>query len=132
MSDPERGPVKISQQRKCLSNNTMKNEDGDDWGHHTPVSENDDNGGYSSHELRQMANSYFAQKDYDSALPLYSMALDTLYVETEGEISGQGYQAVDTMVTFLCNRSACLFRMEAYEDAKADALQAVQISKGKD
>ena len=34
-------------------------------------------------------------------------------------------------VIYLCNRAACLFRMELWDEAKRDALQALEVSNGK-
>uniref|UniRef100_A0A7S2UM73 non-specific serine/threonine protein kinase n=1 Tax=Attheya septentrionalis TaxID=420275 RepID=A0A7S2UM73_9STRA len=75
----------------------------------------------SADEYRQMGNHAFSQGDYDRALPLYSMAID----------AAQRSVDEDLRVVSLCNRSACLFKMERYEEARNDAQEAVQLSHGK-
>jgi tetratricopeptide (TPR) repeat protein len=69
-------------------------------------------------DLRQMGNHHFAKGEYDSAVQLYTMAID------------KASNDQDARILNLCNRSACLFKMERYEDSHADALQAFQTSEG--
>jgi 3-phosphoinositide dependent protein kinase-1 len=70
-------------------------------------------------DLRQMGNHHFAEGNYDSAVQLYTMAID------------KAANDEDALILNLCNRSTCLFKMERYEDAHDDALQAFQTSQGK-
>jgi tetratricopeptide (TPR) repeat protein len=108
----------------------------DEWGHHEEVSEEPEEGDqpHSPQDFRQLANAHFQNHDFDSALPLYTMALETLVQEQ----SDRGFTDENDLmesrilhIIFLCNRAACLFRMELYEEAKNDALQAVHVSEGK-
>jgi len=117
----------------------------EEWDQQIETDNGGDDGGFSSQDLRQMANGYFAQREFDSALPLYSMALDALLREQDerkqqqkqgdddddGDGGEEEESDIDLTTTFLCNRSACLFRMELYEDANDDALKAVEICKGR-
>ena len=67
-----------------------------------------------------MGNHHFSNGDYDTALSLYTSAIE-LADETKNK---------DALVVNLCNRSACLYLMERYEDAQDDASQAVEMSGG--
>jgi tetratricopeptide (TPR) repeat protein len=67
-------------------------------------------------ELRRAGNSYFSQGDYDSALSLYSSA-----IEQSSSLTDK-----NNLILNLCNRSACFFKMERYEEARNDALEAVK------
>jgi len=150
MDTEERIKMMLSNNNSNQNNQNEQEKDGDEWGLHDETDTGDDNAGgeFSSQQLREMANGYFSQREFDSALPLYSMALDALLKEQEEredrKKEGEGASGscveeggtdgggdIDLTTTFLCNRSACLFRMELYEDAKVDALQAVQISEGR-
>lgn len=84
------------------------------------ASENQDDS-TSLDDLRQMGNHHFAKGEYDNALQLYTMAIDKARQDKNDE----------ALVLNLCNRSACLYKMEHYEEAHTDALQAVEISNGK-
>ena len=68
-----------------------------------------------------MGNHHFAKGEYDSAVQLYTLAID----------KSQESKNDEALVLNLCNRSACLYKMERYEESRTDALQAVQISNGK-
>ncbi len=115
-------------------------DDHDEWGHHEEVPDDDDAtmNAHSPQELRQMANAAFASRDFDSALPLYSMAIDALMTRIEegndgnnsgaSASNGTGTSNHELMIIFLCNRSTCLFRMELYDDAKNDAAEALRLS----
>ena len=105
----------------------------DEWGHHEEVNEEGDHP-HSPQELRQLANAHFQNHDFDSALPLYTMALEALVQEQmiRGYTNNEDLmESRNLHVIFLCNRAACLFRMELWDEAKTDALQAVQVSEGK-
>ena len=99
--------------------------------------------------IRKLANAHFARGDYDTALPLYSMAIDGCReililqgqeggdaesdaVGANGGDSGAGDAedegAPSPLAVHLCNRSACLYRMERYDEALIDAAEAVQIA----
>jgi len=72
-------------------------------------------------DLRQMGNHHFSNGEYDSAVQLYTMAMDKAR-ETKDDAA---------LTLNLCNRSAFLYKMERYEEAHTDALEAVQISNGR-
>jgi len=134
----------------------QKEKEKDDWDHHVQVptdeEENEMNNQYSAQQLREMANNYFSQQDYDTALPLYTMALEALTknqsttnelvpLDSEGsinltrdaevaEVKQAEKEKVALFAIFLCNRAACLFKMELYDDAKVDAEEALKISNG--
>jgi len=110
-----------------LPSYTEEEDPNDTWGNHEEVSEEITQ---SSAELRQMANGSYERRDLDSALPLYSLAIDALMTEQErGDIDMD--QGLELMIVFLCNRSVCLYRMEMYGDARNDAQEALRISQGK-
>lgn len=130
-----------------LNNNPNNNEDDDEWGHHAEVpedenaldsltnNENENEDGNpsapSADDLRQMANSAFANKDFDTALHMYTAALETFESELEnGDGNGMSENNVDLKVIYLCNRATCLYRMEMFEESRADALEAVNVSNG--
>ena len=69
-------------------------------------------------ELRQAANARFAASALDEALPLYSLAITT---------SRQRNDPPTDLIVHLCNRSACLYRMEMYAEACEDATEAVML-----
>jgi len=146
----QKNKIMLSNQFETTTDETTTEE----WDQQIETDNGGDDGGFSSQDLRQMANGYFAQREFDSALPLYSMALDALLREQderkqqqkqEEESGGDGVgdddddgnggeeeeNDIDLTTTFLCNRSACLFRMELYEDANDDALKAVEICEGR-
>lgn len=89
---------------------------------------------HSAEDLRLMANHAFSQKDFDHALPLYSMAIDQLMTEVRGKLN-KGFadtaDDVDRMIIYLCNRAACCFRMDMFDDAKTDAAEAFRLSDRK-
>ena len=70
-------------------------------------------------ELRLAANGRFAANSLEEALPLYSLAVDAARKRQDPDL-----------VVHLCNRSACLYKMEEYGDARADAAEAVDLSGG--
>ena len=72
-------------------------------------------------ELRQAANARFAASALDEALPLYSLAITT---------SRQRNDPPTDLIVHLCNRSACLYRMEMYAEACEDATEAVMLCEG--
>jgi tetratricopeptide (TPR) repeat protein len=73
----------------------------------------------AAEELRRAGNAYFAQGDYDSALSLYTTAID--------QSASLGIN--NNLILNLCNRSACFFKMERYEEARNDALEAVKYTE---
>ena len=110
-----------------------------EWGHHEEINEEPEvshttTTTQSPQELRQLANAHFQNQDYDSALPLYTLALEGLVRDQSHQDSltlQMNWQEFKNLhVIFLCNRAACLFRMELWEEAKMDALQALQVSEG--
>jgi tetratricopeptide (TPR) repeat protein len=68
-----------------------------------------------------MGNHHFSIAEYDKALILYSAA-----VEKADELND-----TEALILNLCNRSACYFQMEQYEQAQMDAHQAVETSEGR-
>ena len=73
-------------------------------------------------DLRQMGNHHFSNGNYDTALSLYTAAVE--------KADEQGNR--EALVLNLCNRSACWFKMERYEEAQDDSSQAVDVSQGKE
>ncbi len=149
-----------------IHNHEEGTDSNDEWGHHAEVPEQNDNDSNSkinnnnpsASDLRQMANAHFANSDFDSALPLYTAALEAFESEkelentekrgtvaggrtadasthaavgSEEEIGVEDLDFINTKVIYLCNRAACLYRMEMYEESRVDALEAVNISNGK-
>ncbi len=111
------------------SNNNDGDDHDDEWGHHEEVPDDDANmNTHSAQQLRQMANAAFAGRDFDSALPLYSMAIEALMKDIEEGDDKSNKSNHELMIIFLCNRSTCLFRMELYDDAKNDAAEALRLS----
>lgn len=126
--------------------------DNDEWGHHAEVPEEQNNNELieaatatgeespsgrtmSSNQFREMANGHYAHLDFDTALPLYTAALEAFENENLNyDVNKQGRdddeKYIDMKVIHLCNRSTCLFRMEMYEESRADALEAVKVSNG--
>ena len=109
----------------------------DEWGHHAEVPEEETGyipqNGQSADDLRQTANAYFANKDFDSALQMYTAALETFELEQgQKEALGKKNESeyVDLKVIYLCNRATCLYQMEMYEESRADALEAFNVSNG--
>ena len=100
-------------------------------------------------DLRLAANARFAADALDEALPLYSLAVDVvrhriiIAAKNDGKITDAagpngdddsgGDGCVDypsELIIQLCNRSACLYRMEMYIEAKDDAAEAVELTGG--
>lgn len=87
-------------------------------------------------ELRHQANQSFSSHDFDSALSLYTQAIERLNEERQcqenhlkrrpGDID---LYARDIMTILLCNRSLCLYKMECFQESKIDALQAWNLSE---
>lgn len=71
-------------------------------------------------DLRQMANHSFSEGDYDTALSLYTAAVERADAVKDKE----------ALIVNLCNRAACLTKMERYEEAQSDASQALDASDG--
>ena len=78
-------------------------------------------------ELRLAANSRFAANALDEALPLYSLAVDMARKEADENINAPN----EELALHLCNRSACLYKMEMFEEARDDAAEAVELSDGR-
>ena len=99
----------------------------------------------SANDLREMANAHYANSDFDTALTLYTSALEAFEVENQNRSQTQSqndgaqndgggddndFEYINLKVIYLCNRSTCLYRMEMYEESRADAVEAVRISNG--
>lgn len=84
----------------------------------------------NSDDLRQLGNHQFAQTNFDVAATFYTQALELVgkeYVEASeaGEKESKELPPPPTSLLLnLCNRSACYFQMEMYEEAKKDAQMA--------
>jgi tetratricopeptide (TPR) repeat protein len=76
-------------------------------------------------DLRIAANSRFASNELEEALPLYSLAVEVARKQLEQGEVGRG-----EVVIHLCNRSACFYRMEMFDEAKEDAREAVELTGG--
>mmetsp|Transcript_24210 Transcript_24210/g.50199 ORF Transcript_24210/g.50199 Transcript_24210/m.50199 type:complete len:967 (-) Transcript_24210:106-3006(-) len=88
-------------------------------------------------ELRLAANARFAANAFEEALAMYGMAVEVARKrleerEKEGDSRGDGGDVAEVvdLGVHLCNRSACLFRMEMYLEAKQDAEEALAVSHG--
>lgn len=102
------------------STNTLTNDGLDPREQHLP----------DPNELRLAANARFAANAFEEALAMYGMAVEIARKRwEEREKEGDAGEAVDLGV-HLCNRSACLFRMEMYLEAKQDAEEALAVSHG--
>lgn len=75
-------------------------------------------------DLRLAANGAYAANKLDEALPIYSLAVEVARKRME-----QQQQSCTDLVIHLCNRSACLYKMEMYDEACSDAAEAVALSK---
>jgi serine/threonine protein kinase len=101
-------------------------------------------------ELRLAANARFAANALDEALPLYSLAVDVVRCRIAATAADEtaavtaAAAAADNnnsnnnddgnckdytaeLIIQLCNRSACYYKMEMYNEAKIDALEAVEL-----
>ena len=94
-------------------------------------------------DLRLAANGRFANNAFDEALSLYSLAVEiarTRIEQAQEEQSCSNTNAATNnnnvpttddpppdLVLHLCNRSACLHKMEMYDEACADAAEAVRL-----
>jgi tetratricopeptide (TPR) repeat protein len=80
-------------------------------------------------ELRLAANARFAANALDEALQLYSLAVEVAKKGMERQQEQQpDVDAQDPdLVIHLCNRSACFYKMEMYEEACGDAVEAVSL-----
>lgn len=81
---------------------------------------NQNDGNESLDSLRQRGNHLFAEGNYDGAVQLYTFAIDKAKTDNNDE----------ALILNLCNRSACFYKMEKYEEAHTDALSALEISNG--
>ena len=75
-------------------------------------------------ELRLAANGRFAANALDEALPLYSLAVDVARKQMEQQQEPAVEIEDPDLVIHLCNRSACLYKMEMYDEAHSDAAEA--------
>mmetsp|Transcript_5435 Transcript_5435/g.11803 ORF Transcript_5435/g.11803 Transcript_5435/m.11803 type:complete len:939 (+) Transcript_5435:101-2917(+) len=79
-------------------------------------------------ELRLAANQRFAANALDEALPLYSLAVDVARKGRDPRQQEQSDAQDADLIVHLCNRSACLYKMEMYDEAYSDAAEAVGLS----
>lgn len=77
-------------------------------------------------DLRRAANERFAANALDEALPIYSLAVEV----ARKVVPSPGAPEPD-LVVHLCNRSACLYRMDMYEEARRDAAEASAMAGGR-
>lgn len=80
-------------------------------------------------DLRQLGNHQFAHKNYEAAAALYSQALelvgkDYFAAAEANEAGGDMPEPPTSLLLNLCNRSACFFQMENFEEARKDAEMA--------
>ena len=94
-------------------------------------------------DLRLAANGRFANNAFDEALSLYSLAVEIARTRIEQAQEDQSCSNTNAatndnnvpttddpppdLVIHLCNRSACLHKMEMYDEACADAAEAVRL-----
>jgi tetratricopeptide (TPR) repeat protein len=74
-------------------------------------------------ELRRIGNSNFSDGEFDTALHFYNLAV--------AEAEAATTTTDELLPLHLCNRSACLYQMERYEEALEDAKQAVDIGNNR-
>lgn len=82
-------------------------------------------------DLRQMGNHQFAQGEYGLAAQLYTQALEVL-LGNDYNVAASESSNIDlamkepptSLLLNLCNRSACYYQMELYDQAKKDAEMA--------
>ena len=79
-------------------------------------------------DLRRAANERFAANALDEALPIYNLAVD---VARKVAPPPPGAPEPD-LVVHLCNRAACLYRMEEYEKSRRDAAEASALGGERD
>jgi len=85
-------------------------------------------------ELRLAANARFAANALDEALPLYSLAVEVarrrigIDQQSPPPSPEQQTESTDELVIHLCNLSACLYKMEMYDEACHRAAEAVSVS----
>lgn len=79
-------------------------------------------------KLRLAANARFAANALDEALPLYSLAVEVARKRLEQYPEDQ---MMEDCIIHLCNLSACLYKMEMYEEACTNAAEAVSFSSGR-
>jgi hypothetical protein len=81
-------------------------------------------------DLRQLGNHQFSQQNYEVAAHCYSQAIALLLKETTTSTSTSTDTDEETtpettsLLLNLCNRSACYYQMELYQEAKQDAATA--------
>ena len=98
-----------------INNSSRDNGSGKDNDGSTPM----DLSSLDPNELRQAANARFAASALDEALPLYSLAITTSRQRNDVPPAD--------LIVHLCNRSACLYKMEMYSEACEDAKEAVML-----
>jgi len=76
-------------------------------------------------ELRQLGNHQFSNGNYEVAAHFYTQALDLLghdYATSAND--SQSCLPPTSLLLNLCNRSACYYQMQLYEQAQTDAAMA--------
>jgi len=108
-----------------------KDHQNEEWTEYYDVDQDDDEDDgktHSAEDFRQLANHAYSNKDFDYALSLYSMAIDQLLIEQQNELHENESEGLERMIIYLCNRAACCYRMDMYDDARNDALEAFRLS----
>lgn len=77
----------------------------------------------SPDDLRQLGNHHFSNQRYHEALICYDMAIEFLRSEPD--------ENPKELTTHLCNRSACRYKMEDFEAALEDSIEALSLSRGR-
>lgn len=78
-------------------------------------------------DFRQRGNHEFQKGHLENAISLYSAALDVL--QPQHASSSSSSSLTPHTITNLCNRSACYYQLEQYEEALQDALEAWKMSQ---
>ena len=102
------------------------------------ITEPQDLSNLNHNDLRLAANARFAANALDEALPLYSLAVEVVrsrIAAANANASNDNADPYDVdysseLIIQLCNRSACLYKMEMYTEANVDAAEAVELTKG--
>ena len=93
--------------------------------------------------VRQSANHYFFQGDFDTTLPLYGLTVDLLDKSWRSdfpqnpstdnkrkETVKDGDDEEENSSICVCNQAAFLFKMEQYEETQNTVSHSINVSQG--